>query len=296
MEHGSGIVLANFGRGVLVQHAAALLHCVPKGRRQRIVCGDRIEWSRARANELPTVEAVQPRRNVLERIDARGRAEPVAANLDRLGIIAAGQPQPDWYLLDRYWVAARLMGIPALLIVNKADLGIDTLEVEIENYRALGLDCLEVSALTQAGVQSLQERLATGVSLLVGQSGVGKSSLVNVLVPGAATQTAALTREAEGRHTTTAARRYPLQREGAALVDAPGVRDFAPPILAARDVPRGFVEIEELASGCRFSDCRHFEEPACAVRAALDERVSRRRYESYRRLYRLYEKLMMSGH
>jgi len=296
VERGSGIVLANFGRGVLVQHEAGLLHCVPKGRRQRIVCGDRIEWWRARPGDLPSIEALLPRRNLLERIDARGRAEPVAANLDRIGILAAPQPQPDWFLLDRYWAAARLLGLPALLILNKADLGLDSLAHELDTYRALGLECHEVSACTQAGVASLLERLAQGVSLLVGQSGVGKSSLVNALVPGAATQTAALTREAEGRHTTTTARRYALPYAGAALVDAPGVRDFAPPIASGRAVQQGFVEIESLATGCRFADCRHFEEPDCAVRSAVTaEQVSKRRYESYRRLQRLYEKLMVPG-
>jgi ribosome biogenesis GTPase / thiamine phosphate phosphatase len=126
----------------------------------------------------------------------------------------------------------------------------------------------------------------------VGQSGVGKSSLVNALAPLAAAQTAELTRDAEGRHTTTTARWYELN-EGSALIDAPGVRDFAPPAHLVRAAERGFLEIHERSAQCRFNDCRHMEEPGCAVRAAVvNGQISARRYESYRRLCRLYEKLI----
>jgi len=138
----------------------------------------------------------------------------------------------------------------------------------------------------------LRAALAGSVTLLVGQSGVGKSSIVNVLAPQAAAQTAELTRDAEGRHTTTTARRYRLGPD-AAIVDAPGVRDFAPPASIVRAAERGFVEIHERSVDCRFNDCRHMEEPGCAVRTAvLAGRIALRRYESYRRLCRLYEKLM----
>lgn len=290
-EHGSGVVLANFGRGVLVAHGTDILHCLPKGRKQRLVCGDRVRWARSLPSALPTIEGAEARLNLLERIDARGRTEPVAANLDRMAIVVAPEPGPDWFLVDRYWAGARLAGIPALLVVNKSDLSLAVLEGELKTYRALGLDCPQVSALTRAGVAELLEALAEGTTLLVGQSGVGKSSLVNVLAPHAAAQTAALTRAAEGRHTTTTARWYSLAGP-AALIDAPGVRDYAPPASSARATAHGFIEVEELAPQCRFSDCRHLEEPDCAVRAAMTERrIAPRRYESYRRLYRLYDTL-----
>lgn len=295
-ERGSGVVVANYGRGVLVAYGSELLHCLPKGRKQRIVCGDRVHFRRARPSEAPAIEAIEPRRNVLERIDARGRPEPVAANLDRVAVVAAPEPQPDWFLVDRYWAGARLAGIAALLVVNKSDLTLAPLAAELETYRALGLDCAEVSARTGAGIAALLGRLAHGATILVGQSGVGKSTLVNVLVPHAAAQIAALTRDAEGRHTTTTARAYALGSPGAALIDAPGVRDFAPPVHAPRAAARAFVEVEVLAGGCRFNDCRHLEEPGCAVRAGLTEgRIAPRRYESYRRLLRLYETFAERG-
>jgi len=290
---GRGIVLASYGRGVLVQSGATAMHCALAGRKQRVVCGDRVAWVYGLVADGASVESIEPRRNLLERIDARGRAEPVAANIDRLAIVVAPQPGPDWFLVDRYWAGAQLKDIAAMLIVNKSDLASESIQSELANYRALGLECREVASLTGAGIPDLYQVLADQVTLLVGQSGVGKSSIVNALVADAAAQTAELTRDAEGRHTTTTARWYRL-RPGAdsAIVDAPGVRDFAPPASIARAAERGFVEIHRFGLDCRFNDCRHLQEPGCAVRAAVSsERIAARRYESYRRLYRLYERL-----
>jgi ribosome biogenesis GTPase len=288
---GSGVVLASYGRGVLVQAGETTLHCGLKGRKQRVVCGDTVSWSSTAADDGPTVASVEPRRNLVERIDARGRAEPVAANIDRLAIVLAPEPAPDWFLCDRYWAGARLKEIDALVIVNKSDLGVGELQGELGAYRELGLCCLEVSASAMRGITELSDLLESRATLLVGQSGVGKSSLVNALVPSAAAQTAELTRDAEGRHTTTTARRYRLTA-GSSIIDAPGVRDFAPPASLVRAAERGFVEVHRLAADCRFNDCRHMEEPGCEVRTAvMAGRMSARRYESYRRLLRLYESL-----
>jgi ribosome biogenesis GTPase len=299
---GKGIVLASYGRGVLVQPdwtapgaapagGAPPLRCSLKGRNQRIVCGDRITWVYEPANDGASVESIEPRRNFIERIDLRGRAEPVAANIDRLAIVVAPEPAADWFLVDRYWAGAQLKDIATLLIVNKVDLGLTAIEAELEIYRRLGLPCMEVASLSGTGIGGLQAALTGKVTLLVGQSGVGKSSIVNAVAPEAAAQTSELTRDAEGRHTTTTARRYRLGPD-TAVVDAPGVRDFAPPATIVRAAERGFVEIHARSALCRFNDCRHMEEPGCAVRCAVASgEIAARRYESYRRLTRLYEKL-----
>ena len=288
---GVGTVLASYGRGVLVQAGGMTLHCALSGRKQRIICGDRVTWGYPPSADGPSVQSVEPRRNLIERIDARGRAEPVAANIDRLAIVVAAEPAPDWFLVDRYWAGAVLKDLDGLIIVNKLDLGTETMRPELNTYRGLLLNCIEVSSQSGAGMGELEQLLADSVTLIVGQSGVGKSSLVNALAPEAAALTAELTRDVEGRHTTTTARWYPLGA-AAAIIDAPGVRDFAPPARLVRAAERGFIEIHNLSVNCRFKDCRHMEEPGCAVRTGVvAQEISHRRYESYRRLYRLYEKL-----
>jgi ribosome biogenesis GTPase len=289
---GTGTVLASFGRGVLVSSGDQILRCALLGRKLRPVCGDHVSWHLSPSADGPAVESVEARRNLIERIDARGRAEPVAANIDRLAIVVAPEPAPDWFLVDRYCAAALLKEIDILLIANKSDLGLQALSPELGVYRQLGIACVEVACAPARGLDALRSALA-GVTLLVGQSGVGKSSLVNALAPDAAAITAELTREAEGRHTTTTARWYPLGGQSA-IMDAPGVRDFAPPAHLVRAAERGFAEIHALSHGCRFNDCRHFEEPGCAVREAVGaQRINARRYESYRRLARLYEELAL---
>jgi len=288
---GTGTVLASFGRSVLVQGSEGLVRCGLKGRKLRVVCGDRVIWGYPPSADGPSVESIEPRRNLIERIDSRGRPEPVAANIDKLAVVVAPQPTTDWFLVDRYWAGAVLKDLAALIIVNKKDLGTDAIEPQLDEYRKLNLTCIEVSCQTADGIADLERLLAGSVSLLVGQSGVGKSSLVNAIVPEAAAQTAELTRDAEGRHTTTTARWYQLAPTSA-IIDAPGVRDFAPPAHLVRAAERGFVEIHERSVLCRFKDCRHMEEPGCAVRTAvINQQISTRRYESYRRLFRLYEKL-----
>ena len=288
---GTGTVLASFGRSVLVQGSEGLVRCGLKGRKLRVVCGDRVVWGYPLSADGPSVESVEPRRNLIERIDSRGRPEPVAANIDRLAVVVAPQPTPDWFLVDRYWAGAVLKDLAALIIVNKKDLGTDEIEPQLDEYRKLDLTCIEVSCQGAAGIADLERLLTGSVTLLVGQSGVGKSSLVNAIVPEAAAQTAELTRDAEGRHTTTTARWYQLATTSA-IIDAPGVRDFAPPAHLVRAAERGFIEIHERSVHCRFKDCRHMEEPGCAVRSAVvSQEIAARRYESYRRLFRLYEKL-----
>lgn len=288
---GTGTVLASFGRGVLVQTGEGLIRCGLKGRKLRVVCGDRVIWGYPPAADGPSVESIEPRRNLIERIDSRGRPEPVAANIDKLAIVVAPEPTPDWFLVDRYWAGAVLKDLEALIIVNKKDLGTDGIQPQLGEYRKLNLRCIEVSCQSGDGIADLERLLSGSVNLLVGQSGVGKSSLVNALAPEAAAQTAELTRDAEGRHTTTTARWYQLDPTSA-IIDAPGVRDFAPPAHLVRAAERGFVEIHERSVHCRFKDCRHMEEPGCAVRTAvINQQISTRRYESYRRLFRLYEKL-----
>ena len=286
-------VTATFGRHLLVRDAAGKeLEARPFGRGLNVVCGDNVRCRPdPHHDEIHVVEIIQ-RRTALYRSNVRGATEPVIANLSRLMVVLAPVPVPDLFVVDRYLSAAESGGIAGLLVVNKIELGIDDeLAAQLDVFTAAGYRWFPCSVKTGEGIDALLEICAGQVAALVGQSGVGKSSLVDRLIPGAGVEIGDLVREEEGRHTTTASRMFDLPLSGN-LIDSPGVRDFAPAVdrLDARSL--GFVEVERLAPQCRFSDCRHMREPGCAVQNATENGgMSPRRYESYRRLRRLYEEL-----
>ena len=242
--------------------------------------------------EVNVIEG-RERRTALYRSNTRGEAEAVVANVSRLFVVLAPKPPPDLFVVDRYVAAATSASIQATLVLNKRDLPMDDeLQAELAAYSAAGYATITCSARAGDGIDALIEASANAVAALVGQSGVGKSSLIRRLIPEAAVEIGELMRgEEEGRHTTTTSRMFDLPR-GGHLIDSPGVRDFAPAIerLDARDM--GFAEVARLAPGCRFQDCQHMREPSCAVRSAAESGALRaRRYESYRRLRRLYDEL-----
>jgi len=290
----TGRVVATFGRHMVVRTAdGAELRARPFGRALAVVCGDEVRCRIDTHHEEVYVIEVLSRRNALWRANARGGAEPVVANLTELLVVLAPLPLPDLFVVDRYLAAATAAGVPSTLIVNKSELGIDlALAAELDAYAAAGYTNIPCSAATGAGMPQLLAALGPGTrAALVGQSGVGKSSLVRRLLPEARVAVGELVREEEGRHTTTAARLFDLPH-GAALIDSPGVRDFAPAVSALDERTLGFPEVARLAVGCRFGDCRHMREPGCAARAAAEDGSwHARRYESYRRLRRLRERL-----
>jgi ribosome biogenesis GTPase len=289
----TGRVVAAFGRHVLVEDRSHQRHsCILAGRNLRPVCGDRVTWRRPRDDSDGLVIGIEPRDTELARPSRKGGREVVAANLTQVIVVSAPQPPPDPFLVDRYLAAAELMGAKAVLTYNKSDLDPEGVALDLAEFAAVGYVVIPISARDGTGLESLRLRLAGHTSILVGHSGVGKSSIINALLPDAEIRTAALSESTgEGRHTTTASILHRLSN-GGELIDSPGVRDYAPPPVSHRDVAAAFREIAARAGECRFSNCLHMKEPGCAVKAAVDSgQVSARRYESYRRLVRLMEKL-----
>ena len=262
------------------------------GRDLQFVCGDEVLCHHDALHDQWQVRAIAPRRSALYRTNARGTGELIAANLSGLLIVLAPQPAPDWFVIDRYLAAAHSAGLHTLLLANKADLAFDAaMQGELAVYAAAGCELLPCSAHAGLGLEALRTRLSAECVMMVGQSGVGKTSLLRALVPGSEAAVGALLRSAEGRHTTSVVCRYDLPG-GGALIDSPGVRDFAPALDHLERRTLGFVELERLAGQCRFADCAHLREPGCAILAAVSSgAMSARRYESYRRLYRLHQQL-----
>jgi ribosome biogenesis GTPase len=263
------------------------------GRRLQFVCGDHVLCVRDAAHAQWQLQSILPRRTELHRANRRGHAELVAANLDLLVVVVAPRPPPDLFLADRYLAAATSAGIGTLLLANKSDFPAGPEWQEgLASFALAGCATASCSARDGTGLADLRARMRDSTVMLVGQSGVGKSSLLRALVPDCEAPVGELMRDHSGRHTTSVARLH-LLPDGGALIDAPGVRDFAPApeLLAAGSL--GFPDVAAQAARCRFADCRHWREPGCAVRAAVEAgALDARRYESFRRLQRLREQLL----
>lgn len=265
-----------------------------KGKKIRPVCGDVVIANRISGEPEWLITAISPRTNELTRPDRRGRLEILAANISLVAVVAAAAPKPDWYIVDRYLAATEFIDVSALVIFNKTDLADVTgsTQSELDDYQRIGYPVIRCSAATGNNMDELQKCLLDHTSIIVGQSGVGKSSIINYLIRDAQQLTAKLSRSSgEGQHTTVNSVMLKLA-QGGAVIDSPGVRDYAPGIYKPEQVADGFREINSLSVDCRFANCRHLREPNCAVKAGVDNGgVSPRRYESYRRLLALAQKL-----
>ena len=289
----TGHVVESFGRRVVValpDHSHR--QCKIRGRRLDVVVGDVVVIDgRAQPDDWVVVDR-QSRRNLFSRSNSRGEPEALAANLDQLAVVVAPVPSCDLFIADRYLAGASYAGIECLVIANKVDLARSPDDqAALDAYRKAGIAALDVSAKGGIGMDALQTSLAGRRTLLTGQSGVGKSTLFNQLSGGAYRTTRTLSdATGEGRHTTVSSAIVTLP--WGELVDSPGVRDYAPPLVPLRDVQLGFAEIAAASAKCRFQDCLHAREPDCSVqRAVMESRVDPRRYESYRRLLNLTRQL-----
>jgi ribosome biogenesis GTPase len=226
----------------------------------------------------------------LARPTGDGSSKPYAANVNRIFIVTATQPQTSDALIDRYLVVAETTGIHPVIVINKIDLADEQtrplFEARAAKYRAVGYTVLFASVKRRHGLDAIVEELKGHTSILVGQSGVGKSSLVKSLLPDRDIRIGALSQTQQGRHTTTTSVLYHLPF-GGDLIDSPGVRDFAVWHIEPEDIVRGFVEFREYLGHCRFSDCSHTSEPGCALLEAVDTgRIHPARLASYHEMMR----------
>jgi ribosome biogenesis GTPase len=284
-----GLVIINYGKQQLVEDRSGdIYRCVARRGLPQIVCGDDIEWLQT-GDRSGVIETIKPRRTVLYRADGNDGQRPQVANIDQLIVEAALEPALDYFLIDKYCVAAELAQAEPLIIINKADLLEDKDRERIallaSEYRHIGYSTLLTSALKNTGIREFADSLSGHTSILVGQSGVGKSSLIKRLLPNQDIAIGKLSAASGlGKHTTTSTTLYHLP-QGGRLIDSPGVRDFHLGKVADSELGNGFREFRPYLGQCRFNDCRHLSEPGCAIRAAVAAgEILERRMQSYRQL------------
>ncbi len=282
-----GRVVAAFGRQYQVELAdGELLTCVPRGKKSDVACGDEVDIRRTADSSAATIgmgviERIAPRKTLLYRSDAF-RQKLIAANVTQIVIVVAAEPSFNDELLARCLVAAHEQQLNALIVLNKCDLLAQTVQArsQLEPYRAAGYPLLELSALN--GAAELLPHLQDHYSVLVGQSGMGKSTLINALLPDALAATREISTALDsGKHTTTHARMYHLNAH-THLIDCPGVQAFGLHHLSLGEIEEGFAEFADYRGQCRFTNCHHTHEPHCALRNAVQEgKINARRLKLF---------------
>jgi ribosome biogenesis GTPase len=277
-----GLVLAQFRHSVEIEDPEGKrVFCALRQNLPLLVAGDRVLWQWVNA-EQGIVMAMHPRHSLLAK-----EGKPVAANITQLVIVVATQPEISWPLLDSYLIMAQILDLKALILLNKMDLPAQECKnMLLENYASLGYPIIFTQKNNHLGYEDLAKALNNQVSVFVGQSGVGKSSLISGILPKEENiVTGALSTQAFGRHTTSNSRYYHLPL-GGALIDSPGVREFVLGKRKASELAGYYPEFKPLITQCKFRNCTHQGGDYCALTQALGQgNISRLRYENFKKLY-----------
>lgn len=287
-----GLVITHLGKSLAVEIGSGeTILCHTRRSLESATVGDRVLWEPTEGN-LGCVVDILERKSLLTRPARQQKTRPVAANLDQILIVFAALPRCDLLLVDQYLVVSENLGIRPLLICNKADLPNTSKDLDrtLALYEEIGYTTIRVSARTGFGLEQLKRELGGHTSMLAGQSGVGKSSLTNALIPNKNLRTAELSQGTlHGKHTTTTTTLFHVP-DGGDLIDSPGVAIFGLAETTENDLACGYREFQQFLGNCRFNDCSHVNDQGCAIRLAVEKgMISEERYE---RFLKLREKLL----
>jgi len=284
-----GTVIATYRRYTLVKDKKnRLIQCQQRKSVGQVVCGDTVLWQEEGVG-TGVITAIEQRHTILQRPDINGNLRIIAANIDQVFIVVANKPELNEGLIDRYLVASDNSNLKPVILLNKTDLFSEKeffdLKQRLQLYQDIGYSVIYTSAKQEHGLNSLKTCLKNNNNIFVGQSGVGKSSLINTLLKSDARIGDISEATGKGKHTTTTAYLYPLENEQGYIIDSPGVREFGLTKLSEQDVFYGFTEFKDYLGNCKFRNCTHNNEPGCALlKAVEDNKISPQRWKSCKRI------------
>lgn len=284
----SGLVIAHFGQSLEIEDDnGQSIMCKKRQNLGAVVPGDRVKWQADTQNGV--IVAIEPRKSLLSRPDARDNLHAVAANIDQMFIVIAPEPSPNQTTIDRYLLAAAAAGIKPVIILNKEDLlgEVNNKLLELlQIYKDLGIENMVISAKHMQHFSALDETMQHKTSVFVGQSGVGKSSILAKILPSHDIKIGAIADSIkQGKHTTTTARLYHVEQFHADIIDSPGIREFPLWKLDQKALAEGFVEFRPFLQECKFRNCQHLKEPHCAIAQAVSNgQISEERFTSYQKI------------
>lgn len=289
-EQHQGTAIAAYRRYTLVKDQNNnFFQCQQRKSVGQVVCGDIVNWQQE-DKETGVITSVEERHTILQRPDINGNLRIIASNIDQVFIVVAHKPELNEGLIDRYLVAAENSHLKPVILLNKIDLfdeeEFSNLKQRLQLYQDIGYPVIYTSAKQEHGLDALIQLLPNNNNIFVGQSGVGKSSLINTILKDSDARIGEISdATGKGKHTTTTAFLYPLKNEQGHIIDSPGVREFGLIKLSEQEVLQGFTEFRPFIGYCKFRNCAHKKEPGCALLNAMnDKTISEKRWKSYQRI------------
>jgi ribosome biogenesis GTPase / thiamine phosphate phosphatase len=280
-----GTVVAHFGAVVEVEDdAGVIFRCHLRKNQEPVITGDHVLWHLEKDNTGIVIDCLT-RKSLLSRLETSHRNKLIAANIDAIVIVTAPPPNFSEHVLDRYLVAAENVQVPSIIVLNKVDLlddmALTQMKKRLDKYAKIGYEVIYSSIFITGGLLELSQALNNKCCVLVGVSGVGKSSIIMALTGLTDIKVNEISFSKQGKHTTTAARLYHLPA-GGSVIDSPGVREFSLWNRQPDEVIKGFIEFQPFLGRCQFRNCHHQTEPGCALQLAVaEEKISPERWESY---------------